>query len=168
MGAQFIMFSAIDLGIGILLERQRGLWKRLRSAPLSRFWLLAGKALSIAIIGFVTMLVAFAFAIVVFKVRIAGSVGGFVAIAAAYAVMVATFGLLVAALGETPGGLLSLRLVIPHHHERGVRAPVGARAQPDVIGGVVLTGVSIGQPAPARAQRRHRAQRCGQAAFTGT
>ena len=104
MGAQFIMFSAIDLGIGILLERQRGLWKRLRSAPLSRFWLLAGKALSIAIVGFVTMLVAFAFAIVVFKVRIAGSVGGFFAIAAAYAVMVATFGLLVAALGETPGG----------------------------------------------------------------
>ncbi len=46
MGAQFILFSAIDLGIGILLERQRGLWKRLRSAPLSRFWLLAGKALS--------------------------------------------------------------------------------------------------------------------------
>lgn len=104
MGAQFIMFSAIDLGIGILLERQRGLWKRLRSAPLSRFWLLAGKALSTAIIGFVTMLVAFAFAIVVFKVRIAGSVGGFVAIAAAYAVMVATFGLLIAALGKTPGG----------------------------------------------------------------
>jgi ABC-2 type transport system permease protein len=104
MGAQFILFSAMDLGIGILLERQRGLWKRLRSAPLSRFWLLAGKALSGAIIGFVTMVVAFAFAMVVFKVRIAGSVGGFVAITAAYSIMAATFGLLIAALGKTPGG----------------------------------------------------------------
>jgi ABC-2 type transport system permease protein len=104
MGAQFILFSAIDLGIGILLERQRGLWKRLRSAPLSRFWLLAGKALSSAIIGFMTMAAAFAFAIVVFKVRITGSVTGFVAICAAYAIMAATFGLLVAALGNTPGG----------------------------------------------------------------
>jgi len=104
MGAQFILFSAIDLGIGVLLERQRGLWRRLRSAPLSRFWLLAGKAISAAIIGFATMLVSFAFAIVVFKVRIAGSVGGFVAICAAYAIMASTFGLLIAALGNTPGG----------------------------------------------------------------
>jgi ABC-2 type transport system permease protein len=104
MGAQFILFSAIDLGIGVLLERQRGLWRRLRSAPLSRFWLLAGKAISAAIIGFMTMVVAFAFAMVVFKVRIAGSLVGFTAICAAYAIMAATFGLLIAALGKTPGG----------------------------------------------------------------
>lgn len=104
MGAQFILFSAIDLGIGILLERQRGLWKRLRSAPLSRFWLLAGKALSTAIIGFMTMVVAFAVAMIVFKVRITGSLPGFLAICAAYAIMAATFGLLVAALGHTTGG----------------------------------------------------------------
>jgi ABC-2 type transport system permease protein len=104
MGAQFVLFAAIDLGIGILLERQRGLWKRLRSAPLSRAWLLAGKAISGAIIGFVTLLVSFTFAIVVFKVRIAGSVPGFVAIVAAYAAMASTFGLLIAAIGQTPGG----------------------------------------------------------------
>ncbi|TML65405.1 MAG: ABC transporter permease, partial [Actinobacteria bacterium] len=29
MGVQFLLFAAVDLGIGILLERQRGLWKRL-------------------------------------------------------------------------------------------------------------------------------------------
>lgn len=104
MGAQFMLFAAIDLGIGILLERQRGLWKRLRSAPLSRLWLLAGKALSGAIIGSATMLASFAFAIVVFKVRIAGSLGGFVVICVAYAIMASTFGLLIAALGKTPGG----------------------------------------------------------------
>jgi ABC-2 type transport system permease protein len=104
MGAQFILFAAIDLGVGILLERQRGLWKRLRSAPLSRASLLLGKGLSGAIIGFTTMLVSFAFAIVVFKVRIAGSITGFVAIAAAYALMASAFGLLIASIGKTPGG----------------------------------------------------------------
>ena len=36
MGVQFILFMGIELGIGMLLERQRGLWKRLRAAPLSR------------------------------------------------------------------------------------------------------------------------------------
>ena len=36
MGIQFLLFAMIDLGVGILLERQRGLWKRLRSAPISR------------------------------------------------------------------------------------------------------------------------------------
>jgi ABC-2 type transport system permease protein len=104
MGAQFVLFAAIDLGIGILLERQRGLWKRLRSAPISRAWLLLGKAISSSIIGFITMLVAFTFAIVVFKVRISGSVPGFLAITAAFALMASTFGLLIASIGQTPGG----------------------------------------------------------------
>ena len=40
MSIQFLFFAMIDLGVGILLERERGLWKRLRSAPVSRlsFW----------------------------------------------------------------------------------------------------------------------------------
>ena len=46
MGIQFLLFAAIDLGVGMLLERQRGLWKRLRSAPVSRATLLGGKAAS--------------------------------------------------------------------------------------------------------------------------
>jgi ABC-2 type transport system permease protein len=35
-GIQFLLFAAVDLASGILLERQRGLWKRLRSAPCRR------------------------------------------------------------------------------------------------------------------------------------
>jgi len=102
MGVQFLLFAAIDLGVGILLERQRGLWKRLRSAPLSRGMLLGGKALSGMLITLLTLLVSFTFAIVVFKVRISGSVIGFFAIAAATALMASTFGLLIAAIGKTP------------------------------------------------------------------
>src|SRR3954462_6404191 len=46
MGVQFLLFAMVDLGVGVLLERERGLWKRLRSAPISRASLLAGKAAS--------------------------------------------------------------------------------------------------------------------------
>ena len=51
-----------------------------------------------------TLLVSFGFAMVVFKVRIAGSVPGFLAVAVACALMASTFGLLIASLGRTPGG----------------------------------------------------------------
>ncbi len=115
MGIQFLLFSSIDLGIGILLERQRGLWRRLRSAPLSRFTLLAAKALSGAIIALMTLAVAFGFAIVVFKVSIAGSVAGFALVAVSCALMASSFGLLIASLGHTPGasrGMASLAVLM--------------------------------------------------------
>jgi len=102
MGIQFLLFAAANLGIEMLLERQRGMWKRLRSAPISRTLLLAGKAVGGTIIALMTLLVSFGFAMVVFKVRIAGSVAGFAAVAVACSMMAAAFGLLVAALGRTP------------------------------------------------------------------
>jgi ABC-2 type transport system permease protein len=102
MGIQFLLFAAANLGIDILLERQRGLWRRLRSAPVSRVALLAGKAASMTLIALMTLLVSFAFAMAVFHVRIQGSVMGFLMVAFACSVMAATFGLLIAALGRTP------------------------------------------------------------------
>ena len=41
MGVQFILFVGIDVGMSLLVMRQRGVWKRLRAAPLSRGTLLA-------------------------------------------------------------------------------------------------------------------------------
>ena len=102
MGVQFLLFAAVDLGIGILLDRQRGVWKRIRSAPLSRATVLGGKAASGAIITLLTLLVSFAFAMLVFRVRIEGSVLGFFAVSVACALMATTFGLLLAAVGGTP------------------------------------------------------------------
>ena len=102
MAVQFLLFAMANLGIEMLLERQRGLWKRLRSAPVSRFTLLAGKVLSGAIISLSTLWVSFAFAIIVFRVRIEGSLLGFIGVSIACALMASTFGLLVAAVGRTP------------------------------------------------------------------
>lgn len=102
MGVQFLLFAMANLGVEMLLERQRGLWKRLRSAPLSRATLLGSKIVSGTIISLVTLWVSFAFAMLVFGVRIGGSVAGFVGVSVACALMAATFGLLVAAIGGTP------------------------------------------------------------------
>jgi len=102
MGIQFLLFAMANLGIEMLLERQKGLWKRVRSAPVSRAALLAAKCLSGTLISLMTLWVSFAFAMIVFKVRIEGSVLGFAGISIAVAMMAASFGLLVAALGNTP------------------------------------------------------------------
>lgn len=102
MGIQFMLFTSITLGIEILLERQRGIWKRLRSAPISKLALLVAKIASGTVISSLVLLVSFAFAIFVWRVRIDGSVVGFIGIAIACALMSASYGLLVAALGKTP------------------------------------------------------------------
>jgi ABC-2 type transport system permease protein len=102
MGIQFLLFAMANLGIEVLLERQRGLWKRLRSAPISRYTLLAGKTVSGTLIALMTLWVSFGFAMIVFGVRIQGSMLGFVGVSVACAVMAATFGLLVAAVGNSP------------------------------------------------------------------
>jgi ABC-2 family transporter len=102
MGIQFLLFTAIELGMGILLERERGLWKRFRSAPLSRLTLLAARGTSGTILTLLMLIVSFAFAMVVFRVRIDGSLLGFALVAISCSIMAATFGLLVSALGKTP------------------------------------------------------------------
>jgi ABC-2 type transport system permease protein len=102
MGLQFMLFAAINMGIEILTERQKGIWKRLRSAPLSKLQLLGSKIASGTIIGSLVLLVSFGFAIIVWRVRVEGSVPGFLGVSIASALMAASYGLLVASLGKTP------------------------------------------------------------------
>ena len=102
MGVQFLLFACIDLAIGILTERQLGLWKRLRAAPLARSVLLGAKGISGALIAFLSLASTFTFGIVVFGIRVEGSWPGFIAVCVATAVMASCFGLLIAALGRTP------------------------------------------------------------------
>lgn len=104
MGVQFILFMGIEAGVALLLQRQRGLWSRLRSAPVSKGVLLGSRALSSAVCAFLILVVMFVFARVVFGVRIEGSYLGFVVVGIAFAIMTAAFGLLIAALGGTPEG----------------------------------------------------------------
>lgn len=102
MSVQFILFSGINLGVAMLYDRQRGVWKRLRAAPLSKAFVLGARTLSGALIALVTLAVIFGAAIALFGVRVQGSVAGFVGILVGFALMSSTFGLLIASLGRTP------------------------------------------------------------------
>lgn len=102
MAIQFILFMGIDVGIGMLLDRQRGLWKRFAAAPLSKWTLLGSRAVSATLIAMLILTVVFAFARIVFGVKIEGSLAGFLAIAAGFGLMTSAYGLLIAALGKTP------------------------------------------------------------------
>jgi ABC-2 type transport system permease protein len=111
MGVQFILLMGVDMAIGLLLMRRLGLWKRLRAAPLSRSKLLGSRIASTALIALIVFAVIYAVAMAVFKVRIEGSVIGFVAVLIAFALLTASFGLLIAALGKTPEATRGLAIL---------------------------------------------------------
>ena len=112
MVVQFILFLGVDVGVGLLQQRQRGLWKRFRAAPLSRGVLLGSRAVSAAILSFFVVLANFLFARLVFGVRVEGSMAGFLAVAAAFSLMTASFGMLVATFGKTPEATRGLSIFV--------------------------------------------------------
>ena len=111
MGIQFILFVGIEVGVGLLLQRRTGVWRRLRAAPLSKGVLLGSRATSAALTSMFILMVLFAFARVVFGVRIQGSWAGFLGVCAAFSLMTAAWGLLIAALGRTPEATRGLAIV---------------------------------------------------------
>ena len=102
MAIQFMLFMGIDVGIGLLLLRQRGLWRRFRAAPLSKTVLLGSRAASAMLVGMLMLAVVFSFARLVFGVKIEGSLLGFIGVCGAFSLMTAAYGLLIAAIGKTP------------------------------------------------------------------
>jgi ABC-2 type transport system permease protein len=103
MSVQFILFMGIDAGVALLIMRQQGVWRRLRAAPLSRSTLLGSRAVGTAIIALMILAAVYTAAILVFRVRIAGSVPGFAGVAIAFALLAATLGLMIAAVGRSVG-----------------------------------------------------------------
>lgn len=101
MSVQFTLFMGIDAGVALLLMREQGMWRRLRAAPLSRGVLLGSRVAATTLIAMLILTVVYAVAIAVFGVRIAGSFAGFAMIAFAFAVLAATTGLMIAAIGRS-------------------------------------------------------------------
>jgi ABC-2 type transport system permease protein len=101
MGIQFILFMGIDAGVTLLLMRQEGMWRRLRAAPLSRAVLLGSRVAGTMLISMMTLAVVYLVACLIFGVRIAGSVPGFVMVAIAFSLLAATTGLMISALGRS-------------------------------------------------------------------
>ena len=111
MGVQFILLIGVDIGMGLLLMRRLGLWKRLRAAPITRTTLLGSRIASAALIALIVFAVIYAVAFVAFGVRVEGSWIGFVAVLVAFALLAASFGLLIAALGRTPEATRGLAIL---------------------------------------------------------
>ena len=111
MGVQFILLMGVDMAVGLLLMRRMGLWKRLRAAPISRALLLGSRMASTALIALIVFAVIYAVAFGFFGVRVEGSVVGFVAVLIAFALLTASFGLLIAALGKTPEATRGLAIL---------------------------------------------------------
>ncbi len=102
MGVQFILIGAVDSAVGMLNERQRGLFRRLRTAPLSRAVLVASRLISGAVIALFVIGFLYAFGSVTLGVAIKGSKAGFALVAVGFAFMASALGLLMATLGKTP------------------------------------------------------------------
>jgi ABC-2 type transport system permease protein len=103
MSVQFILFMGIDAGVALLLMREQGMWRRLRAAPLSRGVLLGSRVAGTTLIAMLILTVVYLAAIFVFGVRISGSVVGFVLVAMAFALLAATTGLMISAIGKSVG-----------------------------------------------------------------
>ena len=101
MTTQFILLAGIDAGIVLLLARERGIWQRLRSAPLGKTQFLLARIISTALIGLFQFTLIYTAAIAIFQVRIGGSFIGFAALAVALCVLNAAFGLMLAAIGRS-------------------------------------------------------------------
>jgi ABC-2 type transport system permease protein len=101
MTTQFILLAGVDAGIVLLLARERGIWQRLRSAPLGKTQFLLARVIATALISLFQFTLIYVAAVAIFKVRIGGSVIGFAALAVALCVLNAAFGLMLAALGRS-------------------------------------------------------------------
>ncbi len=98
MTTQFILLAGIDAGILLLMARERGIWQRLRSAPLSKAEFLLARTIATMLISLFQFTLIYTAAIA-FGVHIGGSVLGFAALAVALCLLNATFGLMLASIG---------------------------------------------------------------------
>ena len=101
MAVQFILFAGIDAGVLLLLARSRGIWQRIRSAPVSKTQFLIARTIATTLISLFQFTMIYLAAMAIFKVRIDGSGTGFVLLAIAFCLLNATFGLMLAAIGQS-------------------------------------------------------------------
>jgi ABC-2 type transport system permease protein len=102
MGVQFILIGAIDSAVGLLNERQIGMFRRLRAAPLSRAVLIGSRLISGAIVAMLVITFLYLFGSTAMDVHIGGSKVGFLLVTASFALMASALGVLISTFGKTP------------------------------------------------------------------
>jgi ABC-2 type transport system permease protein len=112
MTVQFILFAGIDAGVLLLLTRERGIWQRIRSAPLSKSQFLFARTLATTLISLFQFALIYAAAILIFGVRISGSVPGFILLAVAFCLLNAAFGLMLASIGRSASATRGFAMMV--------------------------------------------------------
>ena len=112
MTLQYLLFWGMESGLLFLRERRRGVWCRMRAAPVPLGCVLAAKTLATAAIALLQVLVTFGFGYLVFGVAVTGSFVGFVLLALAACGLAAATGLLVAAIGGTEARARSVSILV--------------------------------------------------------
>jgi ABC-2 type transport system permease protein len=112
MTVQFILFAGIDAGVLLLLTRERGIWQRIRSAPLSKSQFLFARTLATTLISLFQFALIYTAAILVFGVRISGSIPGFILLAVAFCLLNAAFGLMLASIGRSASATRGFAMVV--------------------------------------------------------
>ena len=112
MTLQYLLFWGMESGLLFLRERRRGVWVRMRAAPVPLGCVLTAKALATAAIALLQVLVTFGFGYVAFGVAVTGSFVGFVLLALAACGLAAATGLLVAAIGGTEARARSVSILV--------------------------------------------------------
>ena len=112
MTLQYLLFWGLESGLLFLRERQRGLWRRVRVAPVPLLAVLLGRTLATASIALLQIACTFLFGYFVFGVAITGSWWGFIGLAVAVSVLSAGTGLCVAAVGGTEARARSMFIVV--------------------------------------------------------
>jgi ABC-2 type transport system permease protein len=111
-----VMFTMLVLlnagGVTILTERRLGILRRLASAPMSRAAVVAGKWGARVSLGLIQILVAMAAGTLLFRVHWGDHVLAIFLVLAAYAGMIAVFGLLAGNAARSDGQVIGLGVVL--------------------------------------------------------
>jgi ABC-2 type transport system permease protein len=100
MAVQGLLFFSIEAAMGVMRERKQGIWKRVRAAPVSPLTILLARIVSGAMRALTILIAVLGFGALVFHLHLGGNLLGLSLICVAAALMAATFGLFVAALGR--------------------------------------------------------------------
>jgi ABC-2 type transport system permease protein len=111
MTLQYLLFWGLESGLVFLRERQRGLWRRIRVAPVPLTTALLGRALATSTIALLQLGATFLFGWVAFGVTVNGSWLAFGLLAGGIAILSAATGLCVAAVGGTEARARSIFVV---------------------------------------------------------
>jgi len=111
-----VMFTMLVLlnvgGVTLLVERRQGILRRLASAPISRGSVVLAKWGARVSLGFVQILFAMLTGTILFKVHWGDHLGAILLVLAAYASMVAVFGLLLGNFARIEGQVVGMGVVL--------------------------------------------------------